>query len=64
MEPDSNIDRRVKRKVKSEEFEDFLEDIGEDVSKWEYVMETWKREDGSTYERHYWSNGESNYYHK
>jgi len=27
-------------------------------------METWKREDGSTYERHYWTNGQDSYYHK
>jgi len=51
-------------KVKSEDFKDFLEEQGETPSKWRYKMETWIREDGSTYERHYWTDGTNSYYHK
>ena len=64
VEPGSKKVRDDKANVKSDEFKDFLEDQGENPSKWKYKMETWKREDGSTYERHYWTNGQDSYYHK
>jgi len=49
--------------VKSQDFKEFLEKNGETPSKWKKVMETWETPDGDLYERHYWTNGSSSYYH-
>jgi len=49
--------------VKSQDFNEFLEKNGETPSKWKKVMETWETPDGDLYERHYWTNGSSSYYH-
>jgi len=55
--------RKDSVEIKSEDFKEFLERNGETPSKWKKVMETWKTPEGEFYERHYWTNGSSSYYH-
>ena len=55
--------RKDTKDIKSEDFKEFLEGKGETPSKWKKVMETWETPEGDTYERHYWTNGTSSYYH-
>ena len=60
--PDKNL-RIDKRLINSNEFKDFLESIGENPNKWWYQMETWENSEGVQYERHFWTNGVSSYWH-
>lgn len=61
--PGATLVRRDSRKVNSDEFKSFCDKNNISQRGWLYVMETWRKCDGTFYERHYWTNGILSYYH-